>query len=402
LPIAPPLQGHAAGGSTFDIVGLGTVLKNVIAPDRRSRTIVLQNVIHAPSLTANLISISRLDRVGLTMEIGGGSIVFLDKDRIPLMQGIIGPWQHLYEIQLFPPQASHISSSQLPSPDLAAVFGSIAIAQLVGAADAATWHRRLGHIGDDGLLRSHKLVTGMTVQGDIKSDGLCQDCIFGKHSRRPFTQCIEPEREPLERVYIDVWGPSQVASPGGHRYFLSIDDGGSSWSQPYFMSDKTADNTLLAFQDFHRQAERLTGRKLKHVRMDNGGEFANAKWEDYFRRHGILHEFTAPYTPEQNGVAERSHRTLVEHARCMLKDAGLPSKWWAEAVATAAYLKNLSASRRHPGHTPHEIWTGQRPDVSHLRVFGCRAYKKVPDEMRQKFDDKSTACIFLGYYPGRC
>jgi hypothetical protein len=83
LPIVPPLQGHAAGGSTFDIIGLGTVLKDVIAPDGHSRTIILQNFIHVPSLTANLISISRLDRVGLTMEIGGGSIVFLDKNRIP-------------------------------------------------------------------------------------------------------------------------------------------------------------------------------------------------------------------------------------------------------------------------------------------------------------------------------
>jgi hypothetical protein len=79
------------GGSTFDIIGLGTVLKDVVAPDGRSHIIILQNVIHAPSLTANLISISRLDRVGLTMEIGGGSIVFLDKRRVPLMQGIIGP-----------------------------------------------------------------------------------------------------------------------------------------------------------------------------------------------------------------------------------------------------------------------------------------------------------------------
>jgi Integrase core domain len=219
------------------------------------------------------------------------------------------------------------------------------VAQLVGAADAATWHRCLGHIGNDGLLCSQKLVDGMSIHGDLKSDGLYEDCVFGKHSRRPFTYHIEAEQEPLERVYIDVWRPSQVASPGGHCYFLSIDDGGSLWCQPYFMPDKTAENTLLAFQDFHHQAKHLTGCKLKHVRTDNGGEFANAKWEDYFRRHGILHEFTAPYTPEQNGVAERSHCTLIEHAHCMLKDACLPVKWWAEAVATAAYLKNLSISR---------------------------------------------------------
>jgi hypothetical protein len=118
---------------------------------------------------------------------------------------------------------------QLPSPDLATVFDSITVAQLVGAANAVTWHHHLGHIGDSGLLCLQKLVTSMTVQGDLKSDGLCQDCIFGKHSQRPFTQRIEPEHGSLEQVYIDVWGPSQVASPDGHWYLLSIDDGGSSW-----------------------------------------------------------------------------------------------------------------------------------------------------------------------------
>jgi hypothetical protein len=81
----------------------------------------------------------------------------------------------------------------------------------------------------------------------------------------------------------------------------------------------------------------------------------------------------------------------------MLKDSGLPNKFWTEAVATAAYLKNLSATRRHPGRTPYEIWTGSKPDVSHLRVFGCRAYKNV---VHQKLDAKSTVCILTGYYPG--
>jgi hypothetical protein len=279
----------------------------------------------------------------------------------------------------------------------------VALFSVAGAVDAATWHRQLGHIGDSGLQRlvSKGLVDGLNVKGPITCSSLCLDCVYGKHARCPFTQWIKPEDVPLERVYIDLWGPAQVDSIGGHRYYMSIDDGGSSWSQPYFIPDKAADTTLSALKHFKRQAETVTGRRLKNIRTDQGSEFRNEKWAAFCAEEGIVHEFTAPYTHQQVGVAERSHRTIVEHARCMLRDAGLPGEFWAEAVATVCSLKNMTSSHRHPDRTPFEIWTGRHPDLAYLRPFGCVAYMRVPDETRQKLDPKSLACILLGYFPGR-
>jgi len=107
-------------------------------------------------------------------------------------------------------------------------------------------------------------------------------------------------------------------SIGGHRYYMSIDDGGSSWCQPYFLPDKTADTTLSAVRHFKRQAEAVTGRHLKVIQTDQGSEFQNEKWAEFCAAEGIIHEFTAPYTHQQVGVVERGHRTILERAWCML------------------------------------------------------------------------------------
>lgn len=383
-----PVTGQGAGkGSTFKIIGVGSVQKDVMVDGERRR-VTFENAVHAPDLAANLVSISRLDADGVFVQVGNGSMVFLDQSGKPFMRGTSTSGS-LYELNLLP------CSTSATAP--------IALFSTFGAVDAATWHRRLGHIGDGGLqkLASKDLVDGLNVKGPTSCPTFCLDCVYGKQARRPFTQWIEPEKDPLERVYIDVWGPAQVESIGGHRYYMSVDDGGSSYCLPYFIPDKSADSTLSAFKAFKRQAETVTGHQLKHIRTDQGSEFKNEKWATFCTEEGIIHEFTAPYTHEQVGVAERGHRTILERARCMLKDAGLPGEFWAEAVSTACYLKNLSPSRRHPTKTPIEIWSGRRPDVSHLRPFGCTAYVKVPDELRQKLDPKSHACILLGYFPGR-
>ena len=99
-------------------------------------------------------------------------------------------------------------------------------------------------------------------------------------------------------------------------------------------------------------------------------------------------------------VAERMNRTLMEKARSMLSGTGLGQEFWAEAVETACYLVNRSPSSALEDKTPHEVWTGKKPSLSHLRVFGCDAYVHVPKEKRTKLDNKSKRCIFIGYKDG--
>ena len=143
--------------------------------------------------------------------------------------------------------------------------------------------------------------------------------------------------------------------------------------------------------------ERESEFQLQTLRTDNGGEYLSTEFKEYLRAEGIRHELTIPKTPEQNGKAERMNRTLVESIRSMLIDANLPKKFWAECLMTVVYLRNRSPTKAVPNMTPFEAWHGHKPDVSHLRVFGCITYAHIERDDRSKPDSKARKCILLGY-----
>ena len=134
------------------------------------------------------------------------------------------------------------------------------------------------------------------------------------------------------------------------------------------------------------------------LQTDNGGEYLSKEFESYLQSRGIHHELSAPYSPAQNGVAERFNRTLMESARAMMAQAGLSERYWAEAVATAAYLRNRVPTRSLKKTTPYEKWYGRKPDLSHIRVFGCMCYAYIPDTNRKgKLSKKAEKLRFIGY-----
>ena len=144
----------------------------------------------------------------------------------------------------------------------------------------------------------------------------------------------------------------------------------------------------------------LAEEDVKVLRSDNGGEYTSDKFTKFCADKGILHEFTVPYCPQQNGVAERLNRTIMEGARSMLYQAKLPLDFWAEACSIAVYLHNRSPTAALKDETPFQRLFGRRPDISNLRVFGCVSYVHVPDSQRRKLDAKAHRAIFVGYPPG--
>ena len=126
-------------------------------------------------------------------------------------------------------------------------------------------------------------------------------------------------------------------------------------------------------------------------------EYTSKQFGDYLKAEGIRHELIVPKNPEQNGVAERLNRTLVESVRSMSSDAQLPHKFWAEALSTAVFLRNRSSTSTVTGMTPFQAWSGKKPSVNNLRVFGCVAYSHIPKKERKKLNPKARRCIFLGY-----
>lgn len=118
--------------------------------------------------------------------------------------------------------------------------------------------------------------------------------------------------------------------------------------------------------------EAQTGRSVKYLRTDDGGEFKSLK--PYLRSKGITHEKSAPYAQDQDGVAERSIRTILKRARTMLIHANLPHRLWPEAISAACYITNRLPTKALDGMTPYKAWHGHKPDLSNLRVYGCDAY----------------------------
>ena len=146
--------------------------------------------------------------------------------------------------------------------------------------------------------------------------------------------------------------------------------------------------------------ENQTEKKIKVLRIDNGGEFCSKEFKEFYKKFGISRYKTTPCTPQQNGVAERMNKTLKESARSMFSGAGLGQEFCVEVVDTTCYLGNRSPSLALEDKTPQEVWTGKKPSLSHLRVFGCDAYVHVPKEKQTKLDSKSENCIFIGYKDG--
>ncbi|KAL4353579.1 hypothetical protein GQ457_06G019510 [Hibiscus cannabinus] len=261
--------------------------------------------------------------------------------------------------------------------------------------DSELWHLRYGHLNIKGLklLSDKGMVLGLPKIGSLD---LCEGCIYGKQTRKPFpvnkawraTKC-------LELIHADLCGPMQTESLGGSHYFLLFTDDYSRMSWVYFLENKS--ETFEKFQKFKAMVENQSGCHIKVLCTDRGGEFMSKEFNLFCEDNGIRRELTIPYTPEQNGVAERKNRTVVEMARSMLQARRLSNQFWAEAVATSVYLLNLSPTRAVMNKTPYEAWHKRKPNVSHLRIFGCVAYALVNSHTCKKLDKKSEKCIFIGY-----
>jgi transposase InsO family protein len=188
----------------------------------------------------------------------------------------------------------------------------------------------------------------------------------------------------------------KTLSHQGNQYFITFIDDFSRKSFTYFINTK--DQAFNKFREFKSQVEKETGRHIKFLRTDRGGEYTSNYFQSYLKNHGIQHQLTAPYSPQQNGVAERFNRTIIEMAKSMMHNANLPYTFWAEAIYTATYIRNQCISKTFDNKsiTPEELWTGHKPSVRHLRTFGCDAYALI-NTYQHKLEPKAEKLTFVGY-----
>lgn len=262
--------------------------------------------------------------------------------------------------------------------------------------EAIKWHNRFGHVNFNCLkdMISKNSVRGINIKS-LPNSLECVSCAKGKICVKPFPQMTENRsKDLLQLIHSDICGPMNVSSNGGSRYFVTFIDDFSRYVAIYFLKSK--DEVFEAFKNFKTEAEKQTGKKIKCLRTDNGREYLSNIFESFLRENGIKRQLTVPYTPQQNGLAERANRTLVEMARTMIIHSGLSETFWAEAVRTSAYLRNRIVTKILCDKTPFEMWKGFKPAVGHLKVFGAKAI--VLDKThKSKFSPKGIECLMIGY-----
>jgi transposase InsO family protein len=185
------------------------------------------------------------------------------------------------------------------------------------------------------------------------------------------------------------------ASLSGYLYYVLLIDDHSQKTWIYFLNTK--DGVLAIFQEFKAQVENLTGRKIKVLRSDNGGEYTSRDFSDFYIETGIKREYIVPYNPQQNGVAERKKRSIFEETKAMIHDQNLPMILCAEASMTVVYVHNRSHHKILKNMTLKESFTKVKPKVGHFRIFGCPVYFHVPKEKRTKLDPSGRKGTFVGY-----
>lgn len=231
---------------------------------------------------------------------------------------------------------------------------------------------------------------------NFRSNDSLPACAASNITSIPFPKRGKRTSASLEIVYTDVCGPMPIPSQGSARYLLTLTDDYSRWTEVYFLKHKS--EVSSRFLEYKRYAEMCTGRKIKAIQFDNGGEFCNAIMDSILKEFGIRCRLSAPHIPQQNGLAERKNRTLIESTRCMLNESGLLKSFWAEAIATANYVRNRCVTKYLGKKTPHEILTHKRPNVSHLQKFGVKAYVLDQTPNKDKFAPKGIEGIFVGYF----
>ena len=358
-----------ADGRTCPVLGTGQ--------SRATSSLPLQNVLYIPGFPANLLSISAITKaLHCGVFFFPHHCIFQDLDtgrRIGLGRE---NGRGIYEL---------VADS--PSTGLQALFALSASSSSLH--DSFLWHSRLGH---PSLVKLKETLPWLNL-----SEFHCESCELGKHHRSSYpSRTGPPTHSPFDLVHCDVWGPAPYSSPTGGKYYMVFVDDYTRASWTYIL--KSQKEVLSRVQHFLLEISTQYMTKVRVLRTDNALEFTQKAIEDLCLAHGIVHQTTCPYTSQQNGVAERKHRHLLDMVRTLLLAMRVPQYLWCEAVLTATYLVNRLPSAALGGAVPLQRLT-PTADIFSLppRVFGCTAFVQDHTPGLSKLAPRARKGVFVGY-----
>ncbi|KAG6509746.1 hypothetical protein ZIOFF_027751 [Zingiber officinale] len=349
----------------------------VVVDNDHGESITLNSVYHVPGIQKNLFSVANAVDAGNFVLFGPRDVKFLRNVK-EIKADVVHTGTRVKDLFVLSTSNSYIE--KMRSNDTSSL-----------------WHARLGHINMTKMraIIQKKLVEGLPDSMKIDNEGVCEGCQFGKSHRLPFQNSTSRCMTPLERIHSDLMGPTKTTSYSEGNYMLLFVDDYSRFTWVYFVKHKS--ETFSIFLDFKKIVEGELGRKIKTLRTDNGGEFCSNEFLSFCRDNGIKRELSCPDTPQQNGVAERKIRHLVETCKSWLHAKKLSKELWAEGMNCAAHVINRTPLSSTNNKAPYELLYGVKPNVKHFRVFGSLCYVHLQDSQRSKLDAKAVKCVFVGY-----
>ena len=344
-------------------------------------TQVISSVYYIPGLRNNLLRVGKLQQKGLRIIIEDDECEIWHKQQQRVIMHSTMTANRMFVVKAIVREAKKdLEMNQLVIP---------------ATSMEEVWHKRLGHLNHKVLatLSEKEMVEGLPK---IASDGIvCEICMKGKQIRSNILKQSEwKASRVLELVHSDICGPISPISESGKRYIINFIDDHSRKCWTYFLAEKS--EAFKVFKEFKTAVEREAGVLLVCLRTDRGGEYNSKAFQDYCAETCIKRQLTAAYTPQQNGIAERKNRSLMNMVRCMLFGMQVPHRFWPEAAQYAVHILNRCPTMILGEVTPSEKWSQHKPSVEHLRVFGCVTFALIPYERRTKLDEKSIKCVIFG------
>lgn len=366
---------HTATEHIVESHGTGDVKMKVTLKDSKVNDIKLKETILVPRFKNNLLSVSRMTDNGYTVTFKKNCAFVNRHDG---STALVAKRQGQLYVVDEAEQSQVLATSDVKNDNL------------------LRWHQRFGHLNlrDLNKLNSQEMVIGLNIKGNFRELN-CETCDECKIHQLPYKSSTKREKEKLGLVHSDICGPMSVPSLGGARYFITFIDDKSRYVEVVMLKKRS--DVIAAFKAYKRRTEKETGCQIMKIRSDNAKEYISKEFNDFLEDKGIRRQLSVEYCPQQNGVAERANRTLVEMARCMLLQSGVPHSLWAEAINTAAYIRNRCPTKALENSTPIEAWSTEKPYVGFMRIFGSKVIVLEKKPFRGKFEPKGKKYILVGY-----
>ena len=366
-----------ADGSRSNNIALkrGSILVKLHSKEGRAVNVKLENVLYIPSYPQNIFSVQSATKRGASVKFYQNRAELIASDGTTFEIEQQGRLYYLYK--------SSVNQQRKESLE--------------------TWHKILGHCNIEDVKKLEHVVNGMHIRDQGTFD--CEICTLAKQSNQRNHEADTRATKPFELVHTDLAGPIEPMAKDGFRYVIIFTDDYSGCLFTYFLKEKSdapkATRKFLAdvapygkVKTLNFYEDVLPSGEIKRMRSDNGGEFISKEFQEILLKHSIKQELSAPYSPHQNGTAERNWRTLFEMGRALLIESGLPKYLWTYAIMTATHIRNRCYVKRI-GSTPYGIITGIKPNLSKMHIFGTICYAYLHNQ--KKLDPRSKMGYFVGY-----